>query len=209
MAKIALSIDGRELNANPGDSVLDVALSHDIYIPHLCHDPVLKPHGGCRLCLVSIQGAKGFRASCITQVADGMAVTTSGVELELLRRDMLELILAEHPLDCLSCVKNQRCDLQKVAAYIGGATRSLRRTRTSASGKKITPCFSMERDYCILCQKCVRTCDELVQKRLLTVVNRGAESAVSTFANQAQITDTCASCLECVKRCPTAALRPL
>jgi len=209
MTVITLSIDGCEVKAQPGASVLETALSHDIYIPHLCHDLELKPHGGCRLCLVAIQGMRGFPTACTTQVAEGMVVATMGVELERVRRDTLELLLTEHPLDCLSCVKNQNCDLQKVAAYIGGVTRVLRRKQVSGRGIELTPCFGLDREYCVLCQKCVRTCDEIAQKHLLTVVNRGADSRVATFASQEQMAATCADCKECVKRCPTAALRPL
>jgi len=209
MSTITLSIDGKVYEARPGASVLETALSHGIYIPHLCHDPGLKPHGGCRLCLVAIRGARGFPAACTTQVTEGMVVITAGGALDLVRRDTLELLLTEHPLDCLSCAKNQGCELQRAAAFIGGATRALRPIRAPGRGVEGFPHFNLERDYCILCQKCVRTCDEIAHKNLLTVVNRGAESRVDTYASWEQMTESCANCLECVKRCPTAALRPL
>ncbi len=209
MPKITINIDGREFQVNSGTSVLETALSHGIYIPHLCYDAALKAHGCCRLCLVSVRGARGFPAACTTQVTDGMVVATVGAELEQVRRDALELLLTEHPMDCLCCVKNQHCDLQVAAAHIGGVERTLRRTWTSSRGIELTPCFSLERDYCVLCQKCVRTCDEIVKKHLLAVVNRGALSQITTFESRELMAAACASCLECVKKCPTAALRPL
>jgi len=209
MSKISLNIDGRELEAHQGASVLETALAHGIYIPHLCHDPELKPHGGCRLCLVAVRGAKGFPAACTTQIADGMVVVTAGEELERVRRDVLELLLTEHPMDCLSCAKNQHCALQKAAAHIGGVARTLRRTQVAGRGVELTPCFNLDRDYCILCQKCVRACDEIAHKRLLVVANRGATSQITTFMSVEQMTATCENCRECLKRCPTAALRPL
>ncbi|MCL2149695.1 MAG: 2Fe-2S iron-sulfur cluster-binding protein [Dehalococcoidia bacterium] len=209
MPKISLCIDGREIEAAAGASLLETALEHGIYIPHLCHDPDLKPHGGCRLCLVAVRGARGFPAACTTQVADGMVVTTTGAELDQVRRDMLEILLTEHPLDCLSCAKNQHCALQTAAAYIGDVRRNLRRTGTPGQGAEFTPCFVLGRDYCILCQKCVRACDEIAHKKLLTVVGRGGLSRVAIFASQAELVAACSDCLECVKRCPTAALRPL
>jgi len=209
MSRITISIDGRELQANPGANVLETALAHGIYIPHLCNDPELKPQGCCRLCLVSVRGARGFPAACTAQVTDGMVVITAGAELEQVRRDALELLLAEHPMDCLCCMKNQRCDLQAAAAHIGGLERTLRRVWTSGRGIEHTPCFRLERDYCVLCQKCVRTCDEIAEKHLLAVVNRGAHSQIATFENRELMAAACASCQECVKRCPTAALQPL
>lgn len=209
MSKISLNIDGRELRANAGTNILETALAHGLYLPHLCHDPELKPHGGCRLCLVAVRGARGFLPACTTQVAEGMVVTTSGAALDKVRRDILELILTEHPLDCLSCVKNQHCALQRAAAYIGGMGRILRHTRRSSWEAELTPYFSLEYDYCVHCQKCVRTCAEIAQKHLLTVVNRGAESRIATFESKEQMTVACADCLACVKRCPTAALRAL
>ena len=202
-----LNIDGQKLSAEPGANVLETALANDIYIPHLCHDAELRPYGGCRLCLVVVVGARGFQAACTTIVAEGMVITTNNAELERVRRDTLELLLAEHPLDCLVCVRNQHCELQKAVAYIGGATRNLRRTNLNEHSVELMPSFSLTREYCVLCQKCVRACDEIARKKLLTVVDRGAKSHVATFAGQTKMMDACAHCLECVKRCPTAALQ--
>ena len=111
MNEINLSIDGRKVTAKAGMTVLEAALANDIYIPYLCYSPDLKPHGGCRLCIVEIEGVEGMPTSCTTPVAEGMVVRTSTPDVNEVRRNILELILADHPLDCLTGVKNQRCEL--------------------------------------------------------------------------------------------------
>ena len=205
--KVTFTIDGHSIGARPDTSLLEAALLHGIYIPHLCYDKDLKPHGGCRLCIVEVKGMKGLPAACTTAVAQGMSVTTSSAAVTRVRRDTLELLLAEHPLDCLTCVKNQQCELQRVVAHVGGLERTLRRTGGASRIDDMTPYFNYDRDYCILCQKCVRACDEVVKKDIITIINRGSESRVATFSDREQTSAVCRDCLECVKRCPTAALR--
>ena len=205
--KVTLLLDGHEIKAHAGESVLEAALAHGIYIPHLCHDQDLKPHGACRLRIVEIKGMKGFPAACATEAAEGMVVNTSSAGLDRVRRDTLELMLTEHPLDCLTCTANQRCELQKAVAHIGGLTRTLRRTGKSNQMEALTPFFGIDRDYCILCQKCVRACEEIARKNILTVIHRGAECRIASFAGEAEKNSACRDCLECVKKCPTAALK--
>jgi formate dehydrogenase alpha subunit len=203
-----LTINGHGVTARPGMSVLEAALAADIYIPHLCHDPDLKPHAGCRLCLVEIQGMRGLPASCTTLAAEGMTVKTMSADLDQARHDTLELILAEHPQDCLTCIKNQKCELQRVVAHLGPATRQLRRVGQAEKIDETNPVFSIDHSYCILCQKCVRTCDEIAHAGILAVINRGPKSKIASFAGLAEMTAVCPSCGECVKRCPVAAIRP-
>jgi predicted molibdopterin-dependent oxidoreductase YjgC len=136
-----------------------------------------------------------------------MAVTTSSETLSRVRRDTLELILAEHPLDCLSCPKNQKCQLQEAAAYIGGLERALRRTGAAEPPANLTPFFIWDKNYCILCQKCVRACHEIVRADIISIVNRGSRSRVACYASEAEAALACRDCLKCVARCPTAALR--
>jgi formate dehydrogenase alpha subunit len=205
---VLLTVNGCTLTATPGMSVLEAALASDIYIPHLCYDPDLKPHAGCRLCLVEIQGMRGLPAACTTLAAEGMIVTTASAELEQARRDTLELILAEHPMDCLTCLKNQKCELQKVVAYLGPASRQLRRVGQAEKIDESNPIFSLDPNYCIMCQKCVRTCDEIARAGILAVFYRGPRSKIGSLASPAEMTAACATCGECLKRCPVAALRP-
>ena len=105
MNEISINIDGRIIKARPDMTVLEAALKNGIYIPYLCYSPDLKPHGGCRLCIVEIAGEKGLPTSCTTPVSEGMVVRTSTPDIDEVRSNIIELILADHPLDCLTCVK--------------------------------------------------------------------------------------------------------
>ncbi|MDD4924520.1 MAG: formate dehydrogenase subunit alpha [Dehalococcoidales bacterium] len=206
MNEISLNIDGRKVTAKPGMTVLEAALENGIYIPYLCYSPDLKPHGGCRLCIVEIEGMEGMPTACTTPVAECMVVRTSTPDIDDVRCNILELILADHPLDCLTCVKNQRCDLQKVAAYLGISERILPHNDRNIPVDDSNPFFKIDRNYCILCQKCTRTCDEITCANAIEVISRGYESRIGTFGDKPIMESNCQSCGECVVSCPTAAL---
>jgi len=208
MEEISLNIDGREIKARPGDTVLEAALRNDIYIPSLCYDPDLEPYGGCRLCIVQIDGVRGMPTACTTPVAEGMVIRTSTPEVNQVRLNTLELILADHPTDCLTCAKNQQCELQEVAAYLGIKERRLPPTATERAIDDSNPFFTIDRNYCILCQRCTRTCDEITGINAIEVINRGSDSRISTFGDKPLIESICQSCGECVVRCPVGALLP-
>ena len=208
MDEIRLNIDGQEVKVKPGMTVLEAALEAGIYIPTLCYDPDLEPHGGCRLCLVEVEGRPGLSTACTTPVADGMVIRTSTPEVNQVRRNTVELLMADHPMDCLTCVKNQRCELQKVAAYLGITERRFRRTATERPVDDSNPFFTIDLNYCILCQKCTRTCDEIAVVNAIEIVDRGYDSRVSTFGDKPLMESICQSCGECVVRCPVAALVP-
>jgi predicted molibdopterin-dependent oxidoreductase YjgC len=208
MAEINLTIDSQRIKARPGETVLEAALRHDIYIPSLCHHPDLEPLGGCRLCIVEIEGMRGMPTACTTGVAEGMVVKTSTPEVNKVRLSTLELILADHPTDCLTCVKNQDCELQKVASYLGIKERRLPPTATEKAIDDSNPFFTLDRNYCILCQRCTRTCDEITCVNAIEVINRGSDSRISTFGDWPLMESICQSCGECVVRCPVGALTP-
>ena len=203
---IELNIDSKDIQTEEGKTVLEAALEVGIYIPTLCYDPDLEPHGGCRLCIVDIEGMSGMPTACTTPVADGMVVKTSTAAVNKVRLDIAELILADHPLDCLTCVKNQQCELQKVAAYLGITERRLNRTAAERTIDDSNPFFTLDRNYCILCQRCTRTCDEITCVNAIEIINRGYESHVGTFGDKPLMESICQSCGECVVRCPVAAL---
>jgi len=208
MEEVKLNIDGREIKARPGDTVLEAALANDIYIPSLCYYPDLEPYGGCRLCIVQIEGVRGMPTACTTPVAEGMVVRTSTPEVNQVRLNTLELILADHPTDCLTCAKNQQCELQKAAAYLGIKERRLPPTATERSIDDSNPFFTIDRNYCILCQRCTRTCDEIAGINAIEVINRGSDSRIATFGDKPLMESICQSCGECVARCPVGALLP-
>ncbi len=189
-------------------TVLQAAQEAGIYIPTLCADPDLEPHGGCRLCIIEIKGMRDMPTACTTTISDGMVINTETDAVNKARRSVIDLLIADHPMDCLTCVKNQRCELQEVAAYLGITERQLPRTTTERPVDDSNPFFTLDRNYCILCQRCTRTCDEVTGVNAIEIINRGYDSKVSTFGDKPLMESICKSCGECVVRCPVAALVP-
>ena len=206
--KIVLTINGREIEARQGMTVLEAAQAADIYIPALCYEPDLKPYGGCRLCVVEIEGMRGLPTACTTPAADGMVVHTETPAVDEVRRTVVDLLIADHPTDCLTCCKNQRCELQKIAAYLGITERRFTRVDRDLPVDDSNPFFYIDRNYCILCGQCVRTCDEVTVVNAVEIVFRGYPSRVTTFGDKPLLESICQSCGECVVRCPVAALVP-
>jgi formate dehydrogenase alpha subunit len=209
MKKITLAIDGVEIAASEATSVLDAALQNGIYIPNLCHHPDLEPAGVCRLCMVEVEGRMGI--SCRIPVEEGMQVSTESEQVTLARRIALELLLVNHPLDCVTCARNNQCELQRAAAYIGvdqERMKRLRRPEQTAPVDTSNPYFEYDPNKCVLCGICVRTCDQLQGIGALDFAFRGFASAVSTFANKPIAESRCVSCGECVVRCPVGSLVP-
>jgi len=208
--EVNLTIDGTTVRAAAGSTVLEAALAAGIYIPHLCHHPDLKPVGVCRLCMVEIAG-RGMTLSCMAPAEPGMVVRTETPEVDKVRRVAAELLIVNHQADCLACAKNNRCDLQRIAAYVGiDADRlaRLRRPEKTLPVDHSNPFFDYDPNQCVLCGICVRTCDEIVGVNALDFAFRGSATMVGTFGNQPFVESRCVSCGECVVRCPVASLVP-
>ncbi len=210
MESVELTIDGLQVTAEQGSSVLDAALQNGIYIPHLCRHPDLEPAGVCRLCMVDIEG-RGITLGCRTETQDGMTVRTSGPGIDQTRRVALELLLINHPTDCLSCSSNNDCKLQRAAAYVGVDPKRMERLRRPELNQELdtsNPFFGFDPNKCVLCGLCVQTCDELMNIGAIDFVHRGITTQVSPFAGKSWLESRCVSCGECVVRCPVGALEP-
>jgi formate dehydrogenase alpha subunit len=210
MDKVNLVIDGVQVSTAAGKTILEAALENGIYIPHLCYHPDLEPVGICRLCMVEIDGRR-LDVSCKTPVQEGMRVCTENDEITKIRRVAVELLLANHPTDCLSCSENTRCELQRIASYIGIDERrmkKLRRTSRTLDIDTSNPFFDYDPNRCVLCGICVRTCSDIVGVHNFDFAYRGYDSLISTFAGRPMLESRCVSCGECVVRCPVGALRP-
>src|SRR3990170_4271476 len=125
--KACFLLDGRRIETTAGKTVLEAALDAGVYIPHLCYNPILEAYGGCRLCLVEIEGVRDPTTSCTTPVRDGMVVRSETERINVLRRMTVSLLISEHVGDCLACRANQRCELQKIASHVGIAELGVRR----------------------------------------------------------------------------------
>lgn len=208
--EVTLEIDGNEVTVPAGTSLMRAAVDAGIQVPKLCATDSLEPFGSCRLCLVEIEGRRGFPASCTTPAEAGMKVRTQTPKLQELRKGVMELYISDHPLDCLTCSANGNCELQDMAGVTG-----LRNVRYGFDGAnhldskkdESNPYFSYDPSKCIVCNRCVRACEETQGTFALTISGRGFESRVSPGQDQAFMESECVSCGACVEACPTATLQ--
>lgn len=205
---VRLTIDEVQIEASPEKTVLETAQDAGIYIPSLCADPDLLPYGACRLCVVEIEGMRGLPTACTTRVAEGMVVHTDTPQVNHVRRIAAELLIAYHKGDCLVCPKNMRCDLQRVASYLGIDQQRLRKSTRELPIDDSNPFFNRDLNKCILCGKCVRVCKEVQGVRAIDMVSRGFETEVCPFGGMPIKESRCGSCGECMVRCPVGALYP-
>ena len=206
---VKVEIDGLPATVKAGTSILRAARESGVDIPKLCATDSLKPFGSCRMCLVEIEGRKGFPASCTTPVEAGMIIRTQTETLATLRRNVMELYISDHPLDCLTCSANGDCELQDVAGSVG--LRDVRygfdgENHLDAGTDSSNPYFSFDASKCIVCSRCVRACDEVQGTFALTIEGRGFNSKVSAGISEDFLDSECVSCGACIQACPTATL---
>jgi len=206
---VTLEIDGKTICVPQGTSVLRAAAEAGINVPKLCATESLEAFGSCRLCLVEIEGRRGYPASCTTPAEAGMKIKTQTPKLADIRRGVMELYISDHPLDCLTCPTNGNCELQDMAGVVG-----LRDVRYGYDGEnhlkmekdESNPYFTYDPSKCIVCNRCVRACEETQGTFALTIDSRGFASRVSASQNEDFIESECVSCGACVDACPTATL---
>ncbi|MBI0534555.1 formate dehydrogenase subunit alpha [Roseomonas sp. KE2513] len=205
---VTLTIDGQAVAVPKGTSVMAAAMTLGTKVPKLCATDNLEPFGSCRLCIVQIEGRRGFPASCTTPVEAGMVVHTQNEAIAKRRRGVMELYISDHPLDCLTCSANGDCELQDMAGAVG-----LREVRYGYDGAnhldapkdESNPYFTFEASKCIACSRCIRACEEVQGTFALTMEGRGFDSKVSPGGTDFMGSE-CVSCGACVQACPTATL---
>jgi formate dehydrogenase major subunit len=208
-ATVSIEIDGIATTARKGDTILRAAREFGVDIPKLCATDSLKAFGSCRLCVVEVVGRNGYPASCTTLVEEGMKIRTQTPAVARLRRNVMELYISDHPLDCLTCSANGDCELQDMAGAVG-----LRDVRYGFAGENhldadiddSNPYFSFDPAKCIVCSRCVRACDEVQGTFALTIEGRGFDSKIAASAGEKFLDSECVSCGACIQACPTATL---
>ena len=203
---IQLFIDGISVRVAQGTSVLDSARQAGVRIPTLCHLADLTPEGACRLCIVKIEGMRTLTASCSQPATEGMIVSTHTAEVLEARRMVLELILANHPADCFACTRNLNCELQTLAAELGVQSPRFSGMKRSYPIDDANAFIVRNNEKCILCGRCVRTCQELQCCNILGFTERGFDTKIATAFDTPTHLSDCVFCGACVSACPVGAL---
>lgn len=218
---VTLTIDGNKITVPEGTSIMRAAMEMGTEIPKLCATDMLDAFGSCRMCLVEVEGRAGTPASCTTPVMEGLVVHTQTERLKQLRKGVMELYISDHPLDCLTCAASGDCELQDMASAVG-----LREVRYGYEGDnhvfaksngeindrflekdESNPYFTYDPSKCIVCNRCVRACEEVQGTFALTIAGRGFDSRVSPGMEESFLGSECVSCGACVQACPTATLQ--
>ncbi|MDL2207544.1 [FeFe] hydrogenase, group A [Desulfovibrio sp. OttesenSCG-928-M16] len=208
---ISLTINDKHVEVPDGSTILDAARKLDIHIPTLCHldlhdIKMVNQGASCRVCMVEVKGRRTLAPACATPVAPGMEVFTHTPRTIIARRTVMQLILSNHPKDCLVCAKNQDCELQALAAEL--SIQNIRYTGEMTQYRKdeSSPALTREMNKCVLCRRCETMCNEVQTVNVLSGINRGFQTTVGTAFNLPLLDTNCTSCGQCVAVCPTAAL---
>jgi len=208
MAAVNITINGQKVSALAGRTILEAAQGAGVAIPTLCHHPALAPIGACRMCLVEVKGQRTLQPACTFPISEGMEVQTHSPQVMTARRFVLELLLSDHPLDCMTCDSAGACELQDLMYEYG--VRETRFPGEQHAYPVDDPNPFIQRDYnkCILCRRCVRACQEINGVEAIGMVWRGFRSKPGTAFDGNLEDSPCEFCGMCVELCPTGALQP-
>jgi len=206
MNEISLTIDGRQVKGEEGDTVLDVCKANGIYVPTLCHKDGLSDVGACRMCVVEIERERRVMPACTYPAKDGLVVKTHTERLERYRRLILELILSEHEHNCLVCEQNGNCELQNLVYQYGIDKISLPINKLVEPIDDSSEVILRDPNKCILCGRCVRACAEIAGQGILSFADRGSKTIIVADLNWPLAQSGCVSCGACIQACPTGAL---
>ena len=206
MENVSITINGKKTTAPKDYNIIQAAKKVNIDIPALCYDPNLEIVGACRLCLVEIEGSRKLETACSTKVWDGMVVHTESDKVVKMRREILQLLLDNHPNDCLTCQKAGECLLQEYAYRYEVKFREHDGERRPEYVDTSSPYILKDDSKCILCGKCVRTCYQIYDRKVLSFAGRGFDTRIVADTDLSLEESTCVSCNRCVTVCPVGAL---
>jgi len=205
MNTVTLTIDGQRLDVPSGSTIFDAATAAGIAIPVLCHDPRLRPVGVCRVCAVEVRGARTLQAACVRPAEDGMEVNTKGETVVRARRMLVELLLSDHPSPCAR-ESSGGCELEQLGRDLAVPAARLLSRKWHDGRDESSPVIAVDHRACILCDRCIRACDEIQSNHVIGRAGKGFDARIAFDLGQPMGTSSCVSCGECAAVCPTGAL---
>ncbi len=206
MALVSLTINGNKVKVPEGTTILEAAKSANIRIPTLCYLPEVQAIGACRVCLVEIEGNRNLQASCVFPATDGLVVHTNSRKVQEARKFTMELLLSAHPQECLTCPRNLRCELQRLAEEMGIREVHFPGEKPKARIDDSTPSIRRDSSKCILCRRCVTVCQDIQQVGALCAQERGFDTYIGPAFGDDLGEAACALCGQCINVCPVGAL---
>jgi NADP-reducing hydrogenase subunit HndD len=205
MKFINATIDGIKVSVPEGTTIMEAADSAGTHVPRLCYHPFLSTEGACRICVVEVEGARNFLPACATKLEEGMSIKTNSPVIRETRRDLVELLLDNHPKECLTCVRDGNCELQNLAYKLGVRDRLFEGNRKMFPIEDSSDAVIRDPQKCILCARCVRVCSEIQGVHNLSQMYRGFNARVTPAFEEAMDESVCIKCGQCINVCPTAA----
>ena len=203
---ITLTIDGQKVEVEKGTTILQAAKKVGIDIPTLCFLKEINEVGDCRMCIVEVEGRRGFATSCIQTVEEGMVVHTNSPAVLEARHVILDLIISNHSKDCLTCTRSGNCELQALSTKFNISNIEFEGQRLRHKIDDVSPSIVRDFNKCILCRRCVAACKNVQKVGAIDCINRGFESCISTAYDKSLNDVNCTNCGQCIQACPTGAL---
>ena len=203
---IEIEVNGKQIEANEGETILTALNRNGIKVPTLCHMKNFIPSGACRLCVVELAESSKLVSSCSFPINKGMKILTHSPKVTEARKTIIELLLSNHPDDCLYCARNGNCELQSLSKEYHVIERRIRGHKNSFKLDHSGTSIIRDPEKCILCGRCVRVCEEVMGVACIEYINRGSKTVIGTSMGKGLNTSSCVNCGQCIMVCPTGAL---